>query len=40
MSPSEGAPEEFDQTVFAVQADRTIGPIERLAFNFAKEQQR
>ena len=39
MSPSEGAPEEFDQTIFAVQ-DRTIGPVEGLALNFTKEQQR
>ncbi|XP_028073879.1 ubiquitin thioesterase OTU1-like isoform X4 [Camellia sinensis] len=35
-----GAPEEFDQTIFTVQKDRTIGPIERLALNLAKEQQR
>lgn len=39
MSPFEGAPEEFDQTIFAVQKD-TIGPVEGLALNFVKEQQR
>lgn len=39
MSPFEGAPEEFDQTIFAVQ-DGTIGPVEGLALNFTKEQQR
>ncbi|KAE8681020.1 Detected protein of confused Function [Hibiscus syriacus] len=40
MSPFEGAPEEFDQTVFAVQNDRTIGPVEGLALNLVKDQQR
>nr|GMD53202.1 stress response protein NST1-like [Ipomoea batatas] len=40
MSPSEGAPEEFDQTIFTVQKDRSIGPVERLALNLVKEQQR
>lgn len=40
MSPSEGAPEEFDQTIFAVRKDRTIGPAEGLALNLVKEQQR
>ncbi|KAF1890390.1 hypothetical protein Lal_00013644 [Lupinus albus] len=40
MSPFEGAPEEFHQTIFSVQKDRTIGPVEGLALNFAKEQQR
>ncbi|XP_048498577.1 OVARIAN TUMOR DOMAIN-containing deubiquitinating enzyme 2 isoform X2 [Beta vulgaris subsp. vulgaris] len=39
MSPSEGAPEEFDQTVFSVRNDRTIG-IEGLAQNFVKSQHR
>ncbi|XP_031278781.1 OVARIAN TUMOR DOMAIN-containing deubiquitinating enzyme 2-like isoform X1 [Pistacia vera] len=39
-SPFEGAPEEFDQTIFAVRKDRTIGPAEGLAHNFVKEQQR
>ncbi|XP_065862378.1 OVARIAN TUMOR DOMAIN-containing deubiquitinating enzyme 2 [Euphorbia lathyris] len=38
MSPFEGAPEEFDQTIFGVQKDRTIGPAERLALNLVKEQ--
>ncbi|KAF7815826.1 ubiquitin thioesterase OTU1 [Senna tora] len=40
MSPVEGAPEEFDQTIFSVQKDRTIGPVEGLALNFVKDQQR
>ncbi|CAL9017626.1 unnamed protein product [Prunus brigantina] len=38
MSPFEGAPEEFDQTIFAVR-DSTIGPVEGLALNLVKEQQ-
>lgn len=40
MSPFERAPEEFDQTIFAVHSDRTIGPVEGLALNFVKEQHR
>ncbi|XP_050219997.1 OVARIAN TUMOR DOMAIN-containing deubiquitinating enzyme 2 [Mercurialis annua] len=40
MSPAEEAPEEFDQTIFAVRNDRTIGPAEGLALNLVKEQQR
>uniref|UniRef100_A0A1D1XFV8 Ubiquitin thioesterase OTU n=1 Tax=Anthurium amnicola TaxID=1678845 RepID=A0A1D1XFV8_9ARAE len=40
MSPSEGAPEEFDQTIFAVHSDGTIGGVERLAFNLAKDANR
>lgn len=40
MSPVEGAPEEFDQTIFAVQKNRSIGPVEGLALNFVKDQQR
>lgn len=39
MSPFEGAPEEFDQTIFAVQ-NGSIGPVEGLALNLVKEQQR
>ncbi|BFG29767.1 hypothetical protein CerSpe_160410 [Prunus speciosa] len=38
MSPFEGAPEEFDQTIFAVK-DNTIGPVEGLALNLVREQQ-
>ncbi|GLT62093.1 hypothetical protein SLA2020_347570 [Shorea laevis] len=38
MSPFEGAPEEFDQTIFAVRKDRTIGPVERLVLNLARDQ--
>lgn len=40
ISPFEGAPEDFDLTIFEVRKDRTIGPIEGLALNFAREQQR
>lgn len=40
MSPLEGAPQEFDQTIFAVRKDRTIGPVQELALNLAKDQQR
>lgn len=40
MSPFEGAPEEFDQTIFTVQKDRTIGPVEGLALNLVRDQQR
>ncbi|KAG6424225.1 hypothetical protein SASPL_114640 [Salvia splendens] len=40
MSPSDGAPEEFDQTIFAVQSDRSVGVIERLALNLVQDQQR
>ncbi|XP_057735678.1 OVARIAN TUMOR DOMAIN-containing deubiquitinating enzyme 2-like [Arachis stenosperma] len=40
VSPFEGAPEDFDQTIFTVQKDRSIGPVERLALNFVKDQQR
>lgn len=43
MSPFEGAqgaPEEFDQTIFVVQKDRTVGPLEGLALNLVKDQQR
>ncbi|KAL5735937.1 hypothetical protein ACOSQ2_030725 [Xanthoceras sorbifolium] len=40
MSPFDGAPEEFDQTIFPVRSDRTIGPAEGLALNLVKEQQR
>ncbi|PHU13048.1 Ubiquitin thioesterase OTU1 [Capsicum chinense] len=40
MSPAEGAPEEFDQTIFTVQRDGTVGPAERFALNLVKEQQR
>ncbi|KAL9441585.1 hypothetical protein AB3S75_020143 [Citrus x aurantiifolia] len=40
ISPFEGAPEEFDQTIFPVQKGRTIGPVEDLALKLVKEQQR
>ena len=40
MSPADGAPEEFDQTIFTVQKDGTVGSVERLALNLIKEQQR
>ncbi|KAL6534866.1 OTU protein [Orobanche gracilis] len=38
MSPFEGAPEEFDQTIFAVQKDRTFGPVEGLTLNLVRDQ--
>ncbi|CAH9083565.1 unnamed protein product [Cuscuta europaea] len=40
MSPSEKALEEFDQTIFTVQMNRTIGPVEGLALDLVKDQQR
>jgi len=40
MSPVEGAPEDFDQTIFAIQKTRSIGPVEGLALNFIKDQHR
>ncbi|XP_054819543.1 OVARIAN TUMOR DOMAIN-containing deubiquitinating enzyme 2 [Prosopis cineraria] len=40
VSPSVGAPEEFDQTIFVVQRDRSIGRVERLALDFVRDQQR
>ncbi|KAK3025538.1 hypothetical protein RJ639_041016 [Escallonia herrerae] len=40
MSPFDDAPEEFDQRIFAVRKDRTIGPVEGLALNLVKDQQR
>ena len=40
MSPAEGAPEEFDQTIFPVNHNRSIGPAEGLALNLVREAQR
>ncbi|TXG67773.1 hypothetical protein EZV62_009048 [Acer yangbiense] len=40
MSPFDGAPEEFHQTIFPVRSDRTIGPVEGPALNLVKEQHR
>ncbi|PWA86876.1 ubiquitin thioesterase OTU1 [Artemisia annua] len=40
MSPADGAPEEFDQTIFTVNSDRNIGTFESLALNLVKDQQR
>jgi ubiquitin thioesterase OTU1 len=40
MSPVEEAPEEFDQTIFLVRTDRTIGPVEALANNLVKDWHR
>lgn len=40
LSPFEEAPEEFDMTIFSVQKDRTIGPVEQLALNLVKDAQR
>ncbi|CAN1149381.1 OVARIAN TUMOR DOMAIN-containing deubiquitinating enzyme 2 [Linum perenne] len=40
MSPFEEAPDEFDQTIFAVQKDRTIGLVEGMTLNLVRDQQR
>lgn len=40
MSPFDGAPEEFDQTIFPVDHSRSIGPVEGLALNLVREAQR
>lgn len=40
MTPAEGAPEEFDLTIFPVNHNRSIGPAEGLALNLVKEAQR
>ncbi|CAA6671938.1 unnamed protein product [Spirodela intermedia] len=40
FSPSDGAPEEFDQTIFPILSDRTIGPVERLALDLVKDSNR
>lgn len=37
MSPSANAPEEFDQTIFTVLSDRSIGPVEDLVLNWVKD---
>ncbi|KAG6503296.1 hypothetical protein ZIOFF_035607 [Zingiber officinale] len=39
MSPYDGAPEEFDQTIFSVRSDRSIGPVENFALNLVKDVQ-
>ncbi|XP_068638657.1 OVARIAN TUMOR DOMAIN-containing deubiquitinating enzyme 2-like isoform X2 [Aristolochia californica] len=40
MSPFDEAPEDFDQTIFAVLKDGTIGAFEGLALNLVKDAQR
>ena len=40
MAPLDGAPEEFDQTLFAVRPDRTVGQVGQLALNLVKQEQR
>ncbi|KAK0600297.1 hypothetical protein LWI29_013519 [Acer saccharum] len=40
MSPFDEAPEEFDQTIFPVRSNRTIGLVEGPALNLVKEQHR
>ncbi|KAG6476994.1 hypothetical protein ZIOFF_066244 [Zingiber officinale] len=40
MSPYDGAPEEFDQTLFSVRSDRSIGPVENFALNLVKDAQK
>ncbi|XP_051149647.1 OVARIAN TUMOR DOMAIN-containing deubiquitinating enzyme 2 isoform X2 [Andrographis paniculata] len=39
-SPIEEAPEDFDETIFAVQPDRSLGPVEQQALNLVRDQQR
>ncbi|KAL2944599.1 Ubiquitin thioesterase OTU1 [Bienertia sinuspersici] len=38
ITPFEVAPEEFDQTIFSVRSDRTLGPIEGIAQDFVNKQ--
>ncbi|XP_010931787.1 OVARIAN TUMOR DOMAIN-containing deubiquitinating enzyme 2 isoform X1 [Elaeis guineensis] len=40
MSPFEGAPEEFDQTIFTVDNGRSIGHVEGLTLNLVRDAQR
>ncbi|XP_078447362.1 OTU-like cysteine protease family protein [Wolffia australiana] len=40
LSPFEGAPEEFDQTIFPVRSDRTVGQIEMLSLKLIKDANR
>ncbi|GFP87147.1 ubiquitin thioesterase otu1 [Phtheirospermum japonicum] len=40
MSPFEGAPGEFDKTIFVVRKDRTVGPVEGLTLNLVRDQHR
>ena len=40
MSPYDGAPEEFDQIIFSVRSDRSIGPVENFALNLVKDAQK
>ncbi|KAG6520134.1 hypothetical protein ZIOFF_017166 [Zingiber officinale] len=40
MSPYDGAPEGFDQTIFSVRSDRSIGPVENFALNLVKDVQK
>ncbi|KAG6537384.1 hypothetical protein ZIOFF_002474 [Zingiber officinale] len=40
MSPYDGAPEEFDQIIFSVRSDRSIGPVENFALNLVKNAQK
>ncbi|KAG6489149.1 hypothetical protein ZIOFF_050409 [Zingiber officinale] len=40
MSPYDGAPEGFDQTIFSVRSDHSIGPVENFALNLVKDAQK
>ncbi|KAG6528051.1 hypothetical protein ZIOFF_010189 [Zingiber officinale] len=40
MSPYDGAPKGFDQTVFSVRSDRSIGLVENFALNLVKDAQK
>ncbi|XP_042407155.1 OVARIAN TUMOR DOMAIN-containing deubiquitinating enzyme 2-like isoform X2 [Zingiber officinale] len=40
MSPYDGAPEGFDQTIFSVRSDCSIGSVENFALNLVKDAQK
>ncbi|KRY02333.1 Ubiquitin thioesterase OTU1 [Trichinella patagoniensis] len=40
MSPSANAPEDFDQTIFTVYSDRTVGPVEGLVLSLVTDAHR
>ncbi|KAI3986685.1 hypothetical protein MKX01_014223, partial [Papaver californicum] len=40
ISPAYGVPEEFDQTIFTIQVDRSIGRVHGLALDLVNEEAR
>ncbi|KAG6524060.1 hypothetical protein ZIOFF_013950 [Zingiber officinale] len=36
----DGVPKEFDQIVFPIRSDRSIGPVENFALNLVKDAQK